>query len=150
MEPEVMNRNIQTQIDELTPIWTATDEVLDDWKGEGCLQLPILMGMLAVKFNWSDKQMRENDPFVRRYLRHHDKWHVTRGAHGGIMKLSDKQKKDAEKEAKDLARKQVEAAVAAKAAQLAAASVAATNPVVVQVDSSVDEDDEDDLDLTSA
>lgn len=145
-----MNRNIQTQIDELTPIWTATDEVLDDWKGEGCLQLPILMGMLAVKFNWSDKQMRENDPFVRRYLRHHDKWHVTRGAHGGIMRLSDKQKKDAEKEAKDLARKQVETAVAAKAAQMTAASLVASTAPVTTTEADDEEIDDDDLDLTSA
>ena len=142
-----MNRNIQTQIDELTPIWTATDEVLDDWKGEGCLQLPILMGMLAVKFNWSDKQMRENDPFVRRYLRHHDKWHVTRGAHGGIMRLSDKQKKDAEKEAKDLARKQVEAAVAAKAAQMTAAAALAVSTPVTAADG---EEVDDDLDLSTS
>jgi hypothetical protein len=129
MELEVMNRNIQTQIDELTPLWNATDEILNDWKGEGCFQLPTLMSLLAVKFNWSDKQMRENDPFIRRYLRHHDTWAVTRGAGGGVMKRSEKDKKDAEKEAKELARRQVEAAIAAKTAlKLAEIAAAAASP----------------------
>ena len=44
-----MNRNHQRQIDKLIPIWNATDEVLNDWKGEGCLQFPTLVSMLAVK-----------------------------------------------------------------------------------------------------
>lgn len=125
-----MNRNIQTQIDELVPIWNATDEVLADWKGDGCLQLPALMGMLAVKLGWTDKQMRENDPFIRRYLRHHEEWHVTRGAGGGVMRRAEKDKKEAEKLAKELARKQVEAAIAAKTAQKLAEAAVPT-PVVV-------------------
>lgn len=112
-----MNRNIQRQIDTLLPVWNATDEVLNEWKGEGCLQLPSLLGMLAVKLNWNEKQLREYDPFVRAYLRNHEDWHVTRGAKGGIMRRADKDKKEAEKLAKKQAREQVAAAIAAKAAQ---------------------------------
>lgn len=137
-----MNRNIQTQIDRLMPLWTATDEILGDWKGEGCLQLPSLMLQLAVKLNWNDKQVRENDPFVRAYLRNHEDWHVTRGAGGGIMRRSDKDKKDAERAAKDLARKQVEEDIALKAQKLYAAQAAATLAVDTVDEVEADEESE--------
>ena len=138
-----MNRNIQTQIDKLIPLWTATDEILNEWKGEGCLQLPNLLGMLAVKLNWNEKQLRENDPFVRSYLRNHDEWHVTRGAHGGIMRRCDKDKQEADKLAKKVAREQVEAAIAAKTAQKLAEVASVNVSSVEEIDlSDLDEADE--------
>ena len=126
-----MNRNAQRQIDKLIPIWEATDEALNDWKGEGCLQFPTLVSMLAVKLNWDDELMRKNDPFVRSYVRDHDDWYVTRGAHGGIMRRAEKDKKDAVLALKKAAKEQVEAAAKAKVAQKlaeAAAALKAANP----------------------
>jgi hypothetical protein len=75
------------------------------------------MGMLAVKLNWDEKQVRENDPIVRYYVRNHPDWYVTRGAHGGIMRTTEKQKKEAEKTAKTTVKEQMKAAIEAKAAQ---------------------------------
>jgi pyruvate-formate lyase-activating enzyme len=72
--------------------------------------------MIAMKLNLDEKQVKEMDPFVRKYVRSHPEWYVTRGAHGGIMKASDKQKKEAAKEAKDLAKKQMQEALEAKVA----------------------------------
>lgn len=101
---------------ELTPVWKATNQVLDEWTGEGNLQFPVLLTMIAVRMNWDDKQLRRNDPFVREYVRKHPDWYVTRGAHGGIMRASEKQKKEAAIAAKELAKKQMVDAIEAKAA----------------------------------
>lgn len=113
---------VMTEVfDELKPIYQATEQSLNEWQGEGNLQFPILLGMIAVRMNWDEKQVRENDPFVRKYVRKHPKWHVTRGAFGGIMRKEAKDKKEADKVAKELAKQQLKEAVEAKAAALLAA-----------------------------
>ena len=109
------NDTIKTVLDNLTSVFSATNDVLNDWKSEGNLQFPDLIGMLAVKLNWDDKQMREADPLVRYYVRKHPDWYVTRGAHGGIMRVTEKQKKEAAKASKasvkDLLKAQIEAKI---------------------------------------
>jgi hypothetical protein len=108
---------VENLLEEFTQIFATTDQVLSEWNGEGNLQFPILLGMIAVKLQWDDKQMREADPFVRKYIRNHPDWYVTRGAHGGIMRASERNKKEAAKQAKELAKKQMKDAIEAKAAQ---------------------------------
>lgn len=118
-----MNKEVSKNIiDELVPMFEATDAALDSWTGDGNLQFPVLLGMIAVQFNWNEKQVREADPLIRMYVRRHPDWHVTRGAHGGIMKSSDKQKKDADKLAKEVAKKQVMDAIEAKVSAAATTS----------------------------
>lgn len=106
----------QKVLDELSELFDVTDRVLSEWTGDGNLQFPALLLRMAAKMNWSDKQMREVDPFVRKYVRSHPDWYVTRGAHGGIMRASEKQKKEAVKAAKDLVRKQLQNELEAKVA----------------------------------
>lgn len=103
---------------ETDQLYDATEEALDAWdakNAEGNLQFPSLLTRLAVKFNWDEKTMRENDPIIRRYIRRHPKWHVTRGAHGGIMRRSEWDKKNAAKLAKEQAKAQMQAELEAKA-----------------------------------
>lgn len=126
-----MNNNIQPVLDSLTSLFQATDQALSEWNGEGNLQFPVLLGMMAVKLNWDEKKIRENDPLIRYYVRHNSEWHVTRGAHGGIMKASEKQKKDAAISAKETAKAQMQAALEAKAAL----AVQAVAPVTTSSDS---------------
>lgn len=125
-----MSNAIEPTLENLRALFKATDQALSEWTGEGNLQFPILLGRMALAQNWNDKQVREADPFVRYYVRNHPDWHVTRGAHGGIMRASDKQKKEAVKVAKEAARALVDAATAAakekEAAKLAAASTVDT------------------------
>ena len=93
--------------------------MLTEWaagKTEGNLQFPVLLGMIAFRMNWDEKQVRENDPLVRYYVRHNPEWHVTRGAHGGIMRASDKQSKLAAKAAKEAVKAQLKAAIDTKTA----------------------------------
>lgn len=111
------NNPIQLALDDLTVIFKTADETLQGWSGEGNLQFPHLMGMLAVKLNWDEKQVREADPIVRYYVRKHPEWYVTRGAHGGIMRITDKQKKEQAKTTKSALKDQMKAAIEAKAAQ---------------------------------
>ncbi len=111
-----MSDTIKNILDDLTSIFTATDSVLNNWTNEGNLQFPALLGMMAVKLNWDDKQMREADPIVRYYVRKHPDWYVTRGAHGGIMRASDKQKRDAAKVVKTSIKNDLKAQIEAKVA----------------------------------
>jgi len=110
---------------EFDQLFDATEEALDEWEKsnkDGNLQFPSLLTGLAVKFNWDEKKMRENDPIVRKYVREHPKWYVTRGAHGGIMRREDWDKKNAAKVAKETAKKQMQEALEAKEAAAKAAA----------------------------
>ena len=110
------NKSVDNTLDKIKEVLEFVEESLSEWTGNGNLQFPVLIQMVAVKANWDEKQLRLNDALVRYHVRHHDDWYVTRGAHGGIMRKTDKQKKDAEKLAKETAKNQVKAALAAKVA----------------------------------
>ena len=126
-----MSNTIQTVLDNLASVFTATDQVLNEWNGEGNLQFPVLLGMIALKMNWSGDQMRQADPLVRYYVRNNPDWYVTRGAHGGIMRTSEKQKKEAALAAKAAAKAQMQAALEAKAAKTVdTATVSDSEPTV--------------------
>lgn len=112
--------HIQSYLDNQAPILLVVDEVLNEWNGEGCLQFPTLMAKVSAKLLWDEKQIRAKEPIVRDYVRNHPDWYVTRGAHGGIMRAAEKQKKEAEKAAKAKVRAELEAEVAKKAAEAAA------------------------------
>jgi hypothetical protein len=119
-----MSETITNNLEKLTAIFQATDQALSEWTGEGNLQFPVLLGMIAVRMKWDEKQVRDADPFVRFHVRNHPDWHVTRGAHGGIMRKSDKDKKEALQLAKQLAKKQMSDALEAKAAEAMSSSAA--------------------------
>jgi len=106
----------QSVLDDFSSLFDAVDEALADWHGEGCLQFPNLMMSLAVKLNWNETQVRENDPVVRIYVRRHPDWYVTRGAHGGIMRASEKRKKEEAEAAKKKAKADIKAALDARVA----------------------------------
>lgn len=117
-----MNKIINDVLEQLAVIFSVTDDVLRDWDGKGNIQFPNLLGMLAVKMNWNEKQMREVDPLIRFYIRHNSDYYVTRGAHGGIMKSSDKQKKEMDKVSKDIIKKQMQKILEDKTATMISAS----------------------------
>jgi hypothetical protein len=112
-----MSNTVQSVLDRLGPLFKTTDEILEEWalgNNEGNLQIPVLMGMLAGRMNWDEKQLRENDPLVRYYVRNNPAWYVTRGAHGGIMRATDKQSKEAAKAAKEAVKAQLKSVIDAK------------------------------------
>jgi len=111
-----MSNPKQSILDDFSSVFDAVDEALSEWQGEGCLQFPTLMGSIAVKRNWNESQVREYDSVVRIYVRRHPEWHVTRGAHGGIMRASEKQAKEKIKSEKERAKAEVKAALEAKLA----------------------------------
>ena len=117
-----MSDVIDTNLENIKAIWQATDQALSDWTGEGNLQFPVLLGMVAVRMQWDEKAVRDADPFVRYHVRNHPDWYVTRGAHGGIMRKSDKDKKEAVRLAKEVAKQQMKDALEAKAAGSASAT----------------------------
>lgn len=117
-----MSNTVQTVLDKLAPLFQTTDVVLLEWANshsDNNLQFPVLLGMIAVRMNWDEKQLRENDPIVRFYVRNNPDWYVTRGAHGGIMRASDKQSKEAAKNAKAAVKAQLQAAIEAKSSPVA-------------------------------
>lgn len=111
-----MNNTTSKVFEQLSVIFTAAEDALSQWEGEGNLQFPTLMATLASKFAWTDKQVREVDPIVRYYVRHSDDWHITRGAKGGIMRSSDKNKKQEAVKAKEELKRQMKAKIETQAA----------------------------------
>jgi hypothetical protein len=113
-----MSDTIENNLETLRALFQETDRALSEWTDEGKnLQFPVLLGMIAVRLNWNEKQVRDNDPIIRYHVRNHPDWYVTRGAHGGIMRTSEKQKKDNLRLAKELAKKQMADALEAKVAE---------------------------------
>lgn len=131
-----MSSHIEIVLDNMVGIFEATDEILNNWGGDGNLQFPALFAMLAIKMGWGDKEIREADPIIRYYIRRHPEWHVTRGAHGGIMRISDKQKKEEAKSAKNSVKKQLQAALEAKVQAMM------SSPVIAKESSDDDSDDD--------
>jgi len=137
--------HIQSYLDSKISIFQVVDEVLDAWNGEGCLQFPTLMGTVNAKMGWTDKEgeklSRANEPIIRDYVRNHPNWYVTRGAHGGIMRASDKQKKEEAKAAKEKAKAELAAAIEAEVARKkaeAAASQTTASPAIVTDNTNID------------
>lgn len=130
------NKSVDNTLDKIKTVLEYVEEALSEWTGNGNLQFPVLIQMVAVKANWNEKELRLNDAIVRYHVRNHEDWHVTRGAHGGILRKTEKQKKDAEKLAKETAKSQVKAALAAKMAEQSVTSVKTSS------DDSEDDDSE--------
>jgi hypothetical protein len=86
------------------------------------------MGTVTIKMGWEgeegEKTARANEPIIRDYVRNHPNWHVTRGAHGGIMRASEKQKKEEAKAAKEKAKAELTAAIEATIAKKKAEALA--------------------------
>lgn len=122
-----MSDIIDNNLKKIKDIWQATDQALSEWSGDGNLQFPVLLGMIVVRMQWDEKAVRDADPFVRFHVRNHPDWYVTRGAHGGIMRNADRQKKEAAKLAKDLAKQQMKDALEAKAANASNAATPASD-----------------------
>ena len=110
-----MSNVITTVTEKLVVIFTATEEALNAFQGDGNLQFPNLLSTLANKFGWNENEVRQADPLVRFYVRNHPDWYVTRGAHGGIMRTADRQKKSDAKSVKDALKKQMKASIEAAA-----------------------------------
>lgn len=127
---------IEETLEEHRALYQATNACLNDWTGTTNLQFPVLLGIMAVKLNWDEKMVRKNDPLVRDYVRRHPKWHVTRGAHGGIMRKEVFEKNEACKFEKDMQKKQIKDAIEAKVAQM----VSDTDTQIVSDDSDFDID----------
>lgn len=130
--------HIQAFLDNQVPTLLVVDESLNELIGDSCLQFPTLLIAVAAKLNWGSKQLRENDPIIRKYIRNHPDWHVTRGAGGGIMKASDKQSKDALVAAKKKAREEMNAVLEAKMAQLQNIAPAIVNDEIINIENDIE------------
>lgn len=130
--------HIQSYLDSKVPMFQIVDEVLNDWTGEGCLQFPTLMGTVTTKLGWIGKEgekiARANEPIIRDYVRNHPDWYVTRGAHGGIMRASEKQKKEEARLAKEKAKAELVAALEAEVARKKAAAQQTIAPEAIVAD----------------
>ena len=130
--------HIQSYLDSKVSMFQIVDEVLNDWTGEGCLQFPTLMGTVTAKLGWVGKEgekiARANEPIIRDYVRNHPDWYVTRGAHGGIMRASEKQKKEEARLAKEKARAELTAALEAELARKKAEAQQVIAPAAIIAD----------------
>jgi len=125
--------SIQSFLDSQVSYLLVVEEILNEWSGEGCLQFPNLMSTLIIKMDWQDKEgektARAKEPIIREYVRTHPDWHVTRGAHGGIMRASEKQKKEDTRLAKEKAKAEMILALEAELARKKALAQTTASPV---------------------
>jgi len=132
------NPTIELFLNEQVPYLLIVEEALNDWTGEGCLQFPTLMASVIAKMGWIGKEgekiARAKEPIIREYVRTHPDWHVTRGAHGGIMRASEKQKKDEAAAAKKKAKEEMAAAIEAEVARKKAEALAQAQQAAVPAD----------------
>ena len=121
-------QHIQAFFDAKVSILLVVDEVLSEWTGSGCMQIPFLLGSIKLKMNWDDKELRANDAIIRDYVRNHPDWCITRGANGGAMRKAEKQAKEAllqsKQKAKDEINELLNATLAKKKLVLSATSLA--------------------------
>lgn len=108
------NSAIDTYFATISPLLQAAEDTLQAWKGESNLKFSLLLEMIASQLNLSLKAIKEHDPLIRSYVRHHLDWVIERGQYGGIIPTAEKQKKIALKTAKALAKQQAKEIVEAK------------------------------------
>jgi len=120
-----MSDAVESFLQKWKPILTIVDEVLGEWDGVACYQVPALVKLLSVRLNWDSDTTRQSDPVIRVYLRDHPVWYITRGAKGGVMKRAEYLRKEAIKVAKEKAKEELKAAV-----QLRLEQQSANAPVV--------------------
>jgi len=89
-----MASNIEKSLEKLSGLFALVDEALLSWESKKNLQIPELLKMIAIRENWTEKQMREADPLIRYYVRNHPEFYVTRGAHGGIQHIKVKKERE--------------------------------------------------------
>lgn len=140
-----MSDPVESFLNEQKPMLKLVDEILDTWSGEGCYQVPALVMSIATKLNWDSDQARRNDPIIRAYLKEHPTWYVTRGAHGGIMRRAEHDKKEALKLAKEAAKEKAKQEI-----RLALATKLSQPTVVVPVPAlDSDESEQDNTNIVS-
>jgi len=122
-----MTDPVESFLDNQRPLLKLVDEMLDEWKSETCYQVPQLLLNMGARLNWNSEQLRKFDPIVRAYLKDHPVWYVTRGAHGGIMKRAEHNKKEADKAAKEAAKQALKAQLEAKATAVISVSSVPAN-----------------------
>lgn len=110
--------HIQQACIDFQTIFLTVDKILNDWEENGNYQIPLLIANLSTELNWTLKQIKQYDPIVRQYLRKHPLYHITAGAGGGVMRISDKLKKQELISAKMKAREEVQAELDAKVAAM--------------------------------
>lgn len=104
---EEKNKNIQSFFNKLVDRLTVVEVVLSELRTDVCTQFAAVINDVAIRLNWSDKQVRANDPLIRSYVREHPEWTITKGAFGGVQHRSISQKKEQVKIAKEQAKAEI-------------------------------------------
>ena len=92
-----MHNHIDTCTNFDNSVFVATETSLSEWSSEDNIQFPNLVCMVGKRLKLDAANVAEIDPIVRRYVRTHPDWRVSRGAKGGIMRKSVWEKKQSEK-----------------------------------------------------
>jgi len=99
------NDTLEKIVSDFRTVCQTTEEVLEEWQGEGNIQFPKLFGLMAMKLNWGEPEVRKNDPLVRHYIQNHPRWIISLGPRGGVMKREKKEQILAEKMAQKTEKK---------------------------------------------
>lgn len=106
--------NVQNALTHIQPIFKAIEDALHDYHSEENYKIPDLVGAVALKLHWSEKDVRAHEAVIRYYVRNHHEWYVTRGAHGGVQRVSVRDAKETAKKNKIAAKADLRASIEAK------------------------------------
>lgn len=107
---------VKKEVEFFETVFTAVEAALTEWGGAGNLQFSALLTMVATNMKLDSETAGSIDPFIRHYIRRHDKYCSTRGAKGGVTLRSTYEKRQADKAALEQAKQEVKAQIDAKVA----------------------------------
>lgn len=80
-----MNSNIDNIINDFRKVCEAAEAALVEWGGVGSIQFPVLHTMVISKLGMDMIQDKDLEAQIRQYVRKNPKYHISRGAKGGVM-----------------------------------------------------------------
>jgi hypothetical protein len=113
MTPSI-NAHIQTATDFCRSIFTETDTIINEYSGKDNMKFPDLINLVSIKLAFAPELLPQVDPFIRYYVRSNPEFHTSRGAKGGIERMSVYQARVKAQQAKSEAKKQITELLEAK------------------------------------
>lgn len=109
-----MNEDLKRSSEFFITVCESAEAILDEYKFAENLQFPDLLEMVIARLSLDASLFKDADHFIRYHVRNHSKYHVSRGAKGGIMPKATHAKKLALKAAKDAAKQEIHSQLDAK------------------------------------
>lgn len=124
---------IQENLVKAQSVWQLVKQVMSEYTGSENLREKTLLNKMAGVAGWDQKEMLNVEPLVQFYLRNNPDWTIVRGRSGGVVSKPEADKRAAVKEAKALAKKEMQEVLEARLANVIVDVTAGMPPVTDDV-----------------